>query len=808
MAKSRRKKKIALAWVVGIFSALGLTYIFLDDITESTIKDIAQKNDIEISSLHLEHLNTDWISAEKIALDWMAFDLLNVGVKVGKVMKPQWWKYFIPNNLLRATVEDLKIESDAGQVDIKKLQFVYFWKKLNLFLNATSIDGLSIRVDLPKLYKLMGETSGNGTDDNQTKPSGLAIAEYLKYPPLAHMRFRDSIIEVSGQDGVLGLEFNSTSLFTEGFLNFQIDASLLGMPMKSDLTFSLEDDILHMTSKLQALDLANADFSSKQMKNLGILTSPGFSIQGGDLVFRKNATLDINDSHINQQILESLFVEVNASNLDFNVGNEKLQISKFMAFVTDFSQGVPSTINAYANLTWNNQIEAVGARMQKRRLGSDGTRADKDAISAEIWELNGSKQFPVKVRNLSIPFFEVDVNSSFEEMFTEPREVRFDHLSWDSGNVNLEEGRILFKGHENLKRWDLEMPPLTFHMPGSQLTFTDFSYRGTVDFSLLPEVPDFQEIRIPKVQVGDDFMMHDIFLEFRVLSARQLELKTLKFSMGDIIFKMDPANIIIQTEQDPLADANYSISFNRSHFVLSNKEYEVELVDLNGSVKIKSLNPFTTANEQLLSFNQVNVGDFQFIDGNLSVSVEKGEVCQIHHLSMSGFDGRLGLGESIISLNQKESRIVLDFDQVCGQRLVDLFKDLDLQIDGNFSGQIPIAPDSANVWDFIGGFLKFVDEGKGYYSWNAKGLLSNTLDESDLLYKQTVLAEAALQNLTMDAMRLDFKVVDGTREVRGLIQGTAEVEGKKIDLDYKPKITGDLKEIIEAIDLIKFQVNR
>ena len=57
-------------------------------------------------------------------------------------------------------------------------------------------------------------------------------------------------------------------------------------------------------------------------------------------------------------------------------------------------------------------------------------------------------------------------------------------------------------------------------------------------------------------------------------------------------------------------------------------------------------------------------------------------------------------------------------------------------------------------------------------------------------------------------MRLDFKVIDGTREIRGLIQGKAEVEGKKIDLDYKPKITGDLKEIIEAIDLIKFQVNR
>lgn len=808
MSKSRRKHKIALAWFLGILSVLGLTYVFLDEIIESTIDGIAKENDIEISSLDLEHLNVEGIYSEKISLDWMVFDLVNIGVKVGKVMKPQWWKYFIPNNLLKATIQDLKIESEAGQIDVRQAQFVYFWKKLNLFLNATSIDGLSIHLDLEKLTKLKDRISTPDKEGNASKATVLSIAEYLKSPLLAHMRLRDSKIEISGQDEVLGFEFNSTSLFTEGFLNFQLDGGLLGIPVKSDLTFSLEDDIIHMTSKLEVSDLANADFSSKQIRDLGILPSPGFSVDGGDLVFRKNATLGTNQSNTGQQILESLFVEVNASDLAFNIGNDRLQISKFIAFVTDFSQGTPSTVNAYANLTWNNQIEAVGARMQKRRLDSNETLGGKVAVSAEIWELNGSNQFPVRVRNLSIPFFEADVNSSFEKMFTEQREVRFDHFSWDSGKVNLEGGHILFKGNENLNRWDLEMSPLTVHMPESQLTFTDFSYRGTLDFSLFPEVPDFQEIRIPKVQVGDDFMMNDIFLEFRILSAGQIELKTLEFSMGDIIFKMDPANIILQTEEDSLVDANYSITFNRSHFVLSNKEYEVEVLDLTGSIKIQSLTPFNTAEKQFLSFNQVNIGDFEFTDGNLSVDVQNGDLCQIHQLSMNGFDGRLGLGESIISLDQSESRIVLDFDQVCGQMLVDLFKDLDLLIDGNFSGQIPLAPDQANVWNFIGGFLKFVDEGTGYYSWDANGLLSTTLDKSDLLYKQTVLAEAALQNLSMDAMRLDFKVIDGTREIRGLIQGKAEVEGKKIDLDYKPKITGDLKEIIEAIDLIKFQVNR
>ena len=119
MSKSRRKHKIALAWFLGILSVLGLTYVFLDEIIESTIDGIAKENDIEISSLDLEHLNVEGIYSEKISLDWMVFDLVNIGVKVGKVMKPQWWKYFIPNNLLKATIQDLKIESEAGQIDVK-----------------------------------------------------------------------------------------------------------------------------------------------------------------------------------------------------------------------------------------------------------------------------------------------------------------------------------------------------------------------------------------------------------------------------------------------------------------------------------------------------------------------------------------------------------------------------------------------------------------------------------------------------------------------------------------------------------------
>jgi len=807
MSKSRRKQKIVTAWVLGLFSLLGIVYIFLDVIFESALEEVAEVNGIEIISLDLDHLHTDSIFAEKVSIDWRIQDLLDIGVKAKKISKPQWWNYFMPNDLFRATVEGFEIVTEAGQVGIRQAQFVYFWKKLKLFLNAVSIDDLSIRIDGKKLDELLEEISAVEKEDEASRTPGFSPLKYLQNPPLSHVKFRDSNIRFLGQHDILSLDFNSTSLLSEGFTNFHLDGVLQGLPIKSDLTFTLEEDIMHLTSKLEFLDLASADVALKQINGLDTSSTAKLKVNSGNLTFRKNAMIDSNQSGFSQQVMKSLFIEANASKLDFRMGENSLQVSKCIAFLTDFSTGIPKSLNAYANLNWNDQVEVIGARFQARQLEANNSESGITAMSAEIWELNGSHDFPFKAKNIAVPFFEFKLDSNLGDIFSKQHEIKFDQFSW-GGALNLEKGRLLFRKQEQSEKWDLEIPPLILHLPEQQLTFFNFSYSGSLDFRLLPEIHDFQEIQIPSLQVGDDFMMTDVFLAFRLPSKHEIEFKSLRFSVGDMTLKLDPARILLKSHQDSQADGNYSIDFNQSRLEVTKEDYELEILGLNGSVKIKSLDPFSTGEEQVLSFEQINIGDFTFTEGNLSVDVMDGIICQIHKLSMSGFGGRLGLKESLISLEPMDSRVVLDFQQVCGQSLVDLFKDLDLKIDGNFSGQIPLAPDRENVWDFVGGFLKFVDEGRGYYSWDAKGLLSSTLDESDLLYQQTVLAEAALQNLSMNSMRLDFKVVDGKREVRGLIQGNAEIEGKKIDLDYKPRVSGDLREIMEAIDLIKFQVQQ
>jgi hypothetical protein len=82
------------------------------------------------------------------------------------------------------------------------------------------------------------------------------------------------------------------------------------------------------------------------------------------------------------------------------------------------------------------------------------------------------------------------------------------------------------------------------------------------------------------------------------------------------------------------------------------------------------------------------------------------------------------------------------------------------------------------------------------------------MDENDLLYGQTKLAEEALKQLEVDSMKLNFIVLDGKREIIGDIIGKAEVEGKTVNLKYKPRIVGNLQEILDAIDLLKLQVNQ
>jgi len=808
MISVRRKKILLFLIPFGIFFILSFAYLNLDKYVESEIIKFAEEKEVNLKSFELDHLNPDGIYSEQISLDFMVMEALKVGIKVAKVSKPQWWEYFFPDKRLKAEINQIDLESEAGGVKVDRINLVYSREDLGLDLKALSVDGMKLRVNGVKLNSLLSSGNPKNLDVNQTSSSIGFLRQSLNFPPVKHLRFRKSELSASWGEKIIKFDFNASAKLIQDFFNIQLDGFLEGMPVRSDLTLAQDGEILHITSKFEVSDFSKSKVILEELKDLAFISDHDLAFDSGSLVVQKSGTLQQEDRSDQRQLLESLFVEMNGSDLRWEWGNKFGEITKFMAFLSGFSGGEPESINAYANFNWNDQFEILGARAQRRLLKSKDGVNQKIAISASMWELNGSKALPFKVKNLSVPFFEIEHNASIEEALRKEHEVRFNQVSWNLDELKLESGAVILKALDGLSKWKVRIPPLVAHMPSRQLTLSGFSYEGILDVEKFPQVQEIQNVRIEELLLGDDFRIEDILLSFCLSREKELEIKKLELSLDNFHVSMDPANLSLGSWVDSERNATFFVDFKGSNISMQKDNYKIEVQNINGGVKLDSLDPFETEGNQKLAFEQIQFGDLEFKDGNLSFAIRNGSDIEVEKLSMNGFGGVVGLGESTYSLDPAISRLLLDFDQVSGQKLANLFKDLDLRIDGNFSGEIPIAPSQDNLWDFVGGFLKLIEGGVSYYSWDANGLLTDTMDENDLLYGQTRLAEEALKQLGLDSMKLNFIVLDGKREIIGDIRGKAEVEGKTVNLKYKPRIVGNLQEILDAIDLLKLQVNQ
>jgi hypothetical protein len=791
----RRKKILLFLIPFGIFFILSFAYFYLDKYVEAEIFKFDEEKEVNLKSFELDHLNPDAI-------------YLEVGIKIAKVSKPQWWKYFFSDKPLRSEMNQINLESEVGWVSADRINLLHSWEDLDLELKALSVDGLKLHVNGMKLNSLLSSEDPKNLDVNQTNSSIDFLRDSLNFPPVKHMRFRKSEFSASWGEKIMKFDFNASAKLIQDFSNIQLDGSLEGMPVTSDLTLAQDGEVLHVTSKLEFSDFSKSRVILEEIKDLAFTSDRDLAFDSGSLVVRKSGTLHREERSDQRQLLDSLFVEMNGSDLRWEWGNKFGEIKKFMAFLSGFSGGEPESINAYANFNWNDQFEGVGARAQRRFLKTKDGENQKLAISASVWELNGSKALPFKVKNLSVPFFEIEHNASIEEALRKEHEIKFNQITWNLDELKLETGAVILKALDGLSKWKVKIPPLVAHMPSRQLTFSGFSYEGILDVEKFPQVQEIQNVRMEELLLGDDFRIENILVSFCLNREKELEIKKLELSLDNFHVSMNPANLFLGSSVDSESKATFFVDFKGSNLSMQKDNYKIEVQNIHGGVQLDSLDPFETEANQKLAFEQIQFGDLEFKEGNLSFAIRNGSDIEVEKLSMNGFGGLVGLGVSTYSLDPIISRLLLDFDQVSGQKLANLFKDLDLRIDGNFSGEIPIAPSQDNLWDFVGGFLKLIEGGVGYYSWDANGLLTDTMDENDLLYGQTKLAEEALKQLEVDSMKLNFIVLDGKREIIGDIRGKAEVEGKTVNLKYKPRIVGNLQEILDAIDLLKLQVNQ
>ena len=140
-------------------------------------------------------------------------------------------------------------------------------------------------------------------------------------------------------------------------------------------------------------------------------------------------------------------------------------------------------------------------------------------------------------------------------------------------------------------------------------------------------------------------------------------------------------------------------------------------------------------------------------------------------------------------------KVQTKFDEIDGQKLVNLFEGLDIQIDGNFSGIISFT-NYDDIWDFGSGFLQLNPSQDAKIKFKQSNLIHEGVDFDDPSSKNLRLTAWALTDLTVDAMMINFKALEQEREIVMSINGVRETDEQRVDLDYKPRFKGGLQDIL------------
>ena len=135
------------------------------------------------------------------------------------------------------------------------------------------------------------------------------------------------------------------------------------------------------------------------------------------------------------------------------------------------------------------------------------------------------------------------------------------------------------------------------------------------------------------------------------------------------------------------------------------------------------------------------------------------------------------------------------FDEIDGQKLANLLEGLDIQIDGNFSGIISFS-NYDNIWDFGTGFLQLNPSKDAKIKFKQSNLIHEGTDFDDPSSKNLRLTAWALSDLAVDAMMINFKALEQEREIVMSINGVRETDEQRVDLDYKPRFKGGLRDLL------------
>ena len=381
---------------------------------------------------------------------------------------------------------------------------------------------------------------------------------------------------------------------------------------------------------------------------------------------------------------------------------------------------------------------------------------------------------------MSFPVFDLDLSNLEKLPINQPHDLFFDSVQIEDGMISLDKGKLNLLWNQELNLLRTQIYPLDATLVDLNIRLIGLSYNGLLELSE-PFPSDFNHIlSCEKAFLGEDSLIENLTLSFKPLGPQKVLINNMTAKLSGIFTDISPANCTLSI----LDEMNgYKIDFNNTDIRLGREK--VVLEGLNGSILVKSFDPLVTAEKNILSFRKLTSDGLELEEGNFSLSVNNEGEFVVSDLFVRIFDGTMEMDSAKWKLYTDYIKVESMLDEVSGQQIVDFFEGLDVQIDGNFSGMVSFS-NYDGIWDFGTGFLQLNPSDEANIKFNQGDLIYGGIDSTDPQAKNLKLTAWALEDLEVDGMRVNFKVLENERQVIISINGVRETKDQKVDLITDP----------------------
>ena len=670
-------------------------------------------------------------------------------------------------------------EREEAEVSIDSLLLQYEPQSLALGqIHSFTLRQLDLNIDGKKLLDHLLQEKASG--DEPSEEMWLEkVGEFLSDPKLKYLRILDSALKFEWPDFSLSLNFDIKGDYDQGLARTTFDGNFAEFPFLSEIRFWDEDGNTYGDIEIDFSDLNKSErLKYPFMRFTGIDVGEVLSVESGDLVMQGIGRIDGNG-------ITDLFMEFNGSNISGNILDLPFSIEKVISFVTPENSGEINFQN-YANVAVHDIAEikgfAMGVELKDQNL----------TIRPSIQEIKTSDGFGnIKITGMSFPVFDLNLSNLEKLPTNQPHDLFFDSVQIEEGTVSLDKGKLNLLWNEELNLLRTQVFPLDATLIDLNIRLIGLSYNGLLKLSE-PFPSDFNHIfSCEKAFLAEDSLVENLTLSFRPLGPQKVLINNMTAKFSGILTDISPANCTLSI----LEEMNgYKIDFNNTDIRLGTEK--VVLEGLNGSILVESFDPLVTAKKNILSFRKLKTDELELEDGNFSFSVNNAGEFVVSDLFVHIFDGTMEMEFAKWKLYTDYIKVESMLNEVSGQQIIDFFEGLDVQVDGNFSGMVSFS-NYDGVWDFGTGFLQLNPSDEANIKFNQGELIYGGIDPTDPQSKNLKLTAWALEDLEVDGMRVNFKVLENERQIIISINGVRETKDQKVDLDYKPKFLGGLQDLLE-----------